>query len=110
MDRTIVKKLDEGISVATRIAESLEKLVNEPLIEITPPPPQCPNCGRINPEIQTEHKADTGNMMDFVLEATCLNCGKPLFAFPSNWVIEGSRTGAIAYGERMRQERENSNG
>lgn len=84
----------------------MEKLANEPLIEITPAPPQCPHCSRINPEIQLDQSSGRGIISDYVLEATCANCGRPIYAISKEWVIEGSRSGVIAIGERMKQERE----
>lgn len=109
MDNELMKKFDEGLSDVKRIADSLVKLVNEPLIEITPSPPQCPHCGRINPQVQLDQATGTGAISEFILEATCANCGKPLYAIAREWVIAGSRSEMIGIGEQMKNQREGVN-
>lgn len=103
MDRELKKVINEGIEVGTRIAVALEKLVNEPLIEVEPPPPQCPHCGTINPTIQVDQTAGVGvgKIAEYVLEARCSECNKPIFGVVRAWDVQGSRRDALVAGNRI---------
>lgn len=105
MEDNLKTLMDEGISVGTRIAEALEKLVNEPLIEITPAPPVCPHCGRINPEIQTRGgNPTTGLMSHYVMEAVCISCGGEIYAITRDWKVAGKRSELLAMADQIENE------
>lgn len=108
MDKLFLQKLDEGLTTVNRIADSLEKLVNEPLVQIESPPPQCPHCGKFNPEVQIDQSTAKGHIGEFVLECICGNCGKEIYGCVAVWDLQGTRTGAIQVGTQIAERANNA--
>lgn len=73
------------IAVLERIAGALEKLAEEPLLDIKVAPPACPSCGVFNPQITTSESSGTGPMNEFVIEMTCQECGTLFWGIPGQW-------------------------
>jgi hypothetical protein len=83
---------------AKRIADSLEKLANEqPMIEIEPAPPQCPNCGDINPTIIIDEELDKEPhpIVEFVLIGICNRCRQRFVGVVNHWVLHATNESAI---------------
>lgn len=74
-----------------RIADALEKIADDPQVEIEAGPAFCPNCGTFNPEIQPHDSEGTGDMEDFVLMADCMICHHTMFAIVESWSVFNSR-------------------
>jgi len=64
---------------------ALEKLAEEPTIDIEVAPPLCPNCGITDPTVRvSEHEAQ-GKLAGFVIQCHCLNCNNVFYAIPSQF-------------------------
>lgn len=109
MDKDITKKIDEALQVGTRIADALDTLVNEPLVELRVAPPQCPYCGEINPTVKIMPHPDEvqGPMSDFLVEVMCTHCGKLSYSISAEWKMVPDQQSALQLGkavsERMKQ-------
>lgn len=74
-----------------RIATVIEKAVDSSNVEIEIPPPQCPNCKRINPTTQFDECQVQGPFAEYLLLAHCMHCKKPFFGIPILWVTTRNR-------------------
>jgi len=68
-----------------RGVEALERLAEDPVIQVATSPPNCPHCERINPVIRVEESANTGSMAEFVIRAHCQHCNSIFYAVPLQW-------------------------
>jgi len=68
---------------------ALERLAQDPVIEIEAAPPVCPHCNNLNPKVTIEKDAD-GPLGECVLQARCENCGRGFFAIPITWQMATS--------------------
>lgn len=90
------KAVDEINSNLERIASSLEKIIEQQEnVEIEFPPPQCPHCQKINPRILIGETEVKGPFAEYLLAASCLNCGKAFFAIPIAWMTVRGRQEAV---------------
>lgn len=84
--------MDEKLeAVLERIAVGVERLAEDPVVEIEAAPPACPACGRFNPEITVKESEGSGPMMEFLLQTGCNNCGQAFYAMPISWRIMTTR-------------------
>ena len=84
-----------------RIASSLEKLAETPILETEGGPPICPHCLALNPEISiAEADESRGPLGLFCLDAKCCNCNQTMFAVPIEWAIFKNVTDAQSELER----------
>lgn len=67
-----------------RAVTALERLAQDPVIEIEAAPPACPHCGQFNPTVTVEKDTD-GPLGECVLQARCGSCGRGFFALPITW-------------------------
>lgn len=71
-----------------RIAVALERMLEEPAVEIMEPtPPICPYCNSINPVVTTEDSGGSGQISEFIIRGNCGNCGNIIFAVSNEWVL-----------------------
>jgi hypothetical protein len=73
--------------LAERGTLALEKLAEEPTIEISGGPPECPHCGRLNPQVVILDNAGSGPLGDFVLHAHCGHCNGTFFGMVTGWTM-----------------------
>jgi hypothetical protein len=78
----------EITGLLTRGVAALERLAEDPVIEMEVGPPVCPFCERINPSIRVEESRSTGPMAEFVVRALCQHCNNVFYSVPLQW---GSR-------------------
>ena len=71
--------------ILERIAVGVEKLGEDIEIKAESKPPHCPNCNRVNPNVTTEDKSATGDLVSFVIQARCNHCQHVLYAMPVLW-------------------------
>lgn len=91
VNREMTKYLDRICSSL----EKLEKLADEPFVEIEPVPPSCPHCSVIDPEVVTsEDGGGTGKLSSFILIGICKNCGNKLFGVVNHWVVHTKQSEA----------------
>lgn len=90
-----------GIDAVDRLSSGIEKLLEEPMVEIDPAPPSCPHCKDINPMIRVEpsDQAISGQIAEFVLIATCGKCKKELYGICNSWVIFPDKKSARVQGQ-----------
>jgi hypothetical protein len=70
-----------------RIASACERMAEDPVIQMETGPPVCPHCGKMNPVVQTKDTGGTGLMAEFVIKATCTNCGNIFYAIPLQYQV-----------------------
>lgn len=70
--------LERGVS-------ALERLSEDPVIQMETGPPVCPHCERINPVVRVEEGTATGMLAEFLIQALCQHCNKIFYALPLQW-------------------------
>lgn len=80
----------------------MERLAEDPVVELETGPPVCPHCERVNPEIRVQEKETTGAMAEFLIRAHCQHCNNLFYGLPIHWLnfrdVDEVR---IAIAERM---------
>lgn len=76
----------EMMKYLERIASGIEKLAEDPVINIESGPPVCPNCERMNPEIRVSESEARGPLGEYVIQAQCLSCNEIFYAIPQMWL------------------------
>lgn len=71
--------------VLVRIAEGVEKLSEDIVINAEFKPPVCPHCERMNPNVTVADKEATGDLASFVIQARCNHCQHVIYAMPTMW-------------------------
>lgn len=79
--------MSEMNEILERIAAGIEKLGEDPVIQMETAPPVCPKCEKINPVIRVEESGGVGLMAEFVIRAKCEHCGTVFYALPLQWDI-----------------------
>jgi hypothetical protein len=69
-----------------RMAISLEKLAEDPVLQIESGPPVCPFCNTIA-EVEIQEDSGEGPLAVYIIKPTCLHCHNPFFAIPLEWAI-----------------------
>jgi hypothetical protein len=82
MDRETRELLERGVA-------AIERLAQDPVIEMQTGPPVCPHCGAMNPTVKVDDQAGEGLLGDFVIRAQC-QCGEVFYAIPVQWDNVGS--------------------
>jgi hypothetical protein len=77
-DTAILERLD-------RIAEGIEKLAEDPVVNVETGPPVCPHCETMNPIVRVKDAEANGKLGAFVIECVCLHCENRLWALPLMW-------------------------
>lgn len=77
-----------------RGVDALERLAQDPVIEMETRPPHCPHCGRINPKIRQSESEGEGAMAEIVYRFHCLGCNEIFYAIPAQWDCAGSTEAA----------------
>lgn len=70
---------DGALESLERIADALEKLADDAVVEIEGGPPVCPHCGQYDPEIIVKESESKGKLSSYVVEAECDNCGAIMY-------------------------------
>lgn len=68
-----------------RIADALERLGDDPVIQMETGPPVCPHCERMNPNVDVEESGGSGPLSEFVIRATCLHCNNVFYCLIMQW-------------------------
>lgn len=68
-----------------RIALGVERLGEDPVIQMETGPPNCPHCDTVNPIVAVRESEAAGPMAEFIIRATCENCGYEFYAMPLQW-------------------------
>jgi hypothetical protein len=69
----------ELVHFLTRIADGIDRLGQEPEIEIDWGPPKCPHCNAFDPQVEIEEQDGSGPLSEYYLEPTCGACRKKFF-------------------------------
>lgn len=78
IDPEIRGLLERGVS-------ALERLSEDPVIQMQVGPPVCPHCDKMNPMVQVKESEAEGPLGEFVIRATCMTCMNEFFALPAQW-------------------------
>jgi hypothetical protein len=73
------KLLERGVT-------ALEKLAEDPVLEIESGPPICPFCNNV-PEIEIAEDQGEGPLALYVIAPTCMHCKNRFYAVPIEWAI-----------------------
>jgi len=77
--------LGRSVTALERAADALERLAEDPVIEMETGPPVCPHCETINPTVRVEESSAQGKLGEFVIQAHCLHCNSVIYALPVQW-------------------------
>lgn len=75
----------EVLTLLERGVAALEKLNEDPVIQMETGPPVCPHCGRVNPAVRVEESEASGLLAEFVIQCHCLHCNAVFFGIPLQW-------------------------
>ena len=75
----------EITEVLERIAAGIERLAEDPVINVETAPPVCPHCETMNPNVSTEDTGGTGPMAEYAVRFTCQKCNRVFYALPIQW-------------------------
>lgn len=70
--------LERGVS-------ALERLAQDPVIEMETAPPLCPHCEKVNPVVRVQESEATGQMGEIVYQFHCVHCNQVFYAIPIQW-------------------------
>jgi hypothetical protein len=76
---------DENTILLERIAKGIEKLAEDPIVEMEVGPPVCPHCDRLNPRIATHEQGGTGQLYEMFVAMRCEECGGDFYGVPVQW-------------------------
>jgi hypothetical protein len=68
-----------------RIAVGVEKLNDDPQVEIPTSPPICPNCGEFDPKVFVDDASGSGDMSQMFFSCTCTLCHAEFFVVPQGF-------------------------
>lgn len=83
--------LERAVSALERNAKASEALIElateeEKMADLAPPP-YCPHCGALDPEVSAVGAGASGKLSEFVLIARCTKCHEILYGLPSQWLF-----------------------
>lgn len=94
----------EGREPLDRIADALEKMAADPIIEYESGPPVCPHCGAFDPKITLPaHDEMVGPLSEFVIRAVAGCCGEVLFGVVESYSMHRTIDGAKSEIEARRE-------
>jgi hypothetical protein len=77
---------NQGIPASLeRIADALEKLGEDPVIQIETAPPVFPHCERMNPTVAVDESGGVGALAEFVIRCECDHCKNVFYVLPIQW-------------------------
>ena len=86
---------DRIASLLERIAEGVEKMGADPVIEIEVGPPICPTCGKVNPKVNLPTtEGGWGRLAEILIEAQC-ECGAALYIAIESYSCHARRESAV---------------
>lgn len=78
MEQSVLDLLERGVV-------ALEKLGEDPVIQVETGPPVCPHCERMNPKVRIEESEGSGPLAEIVYEFHCTHCNKVFYGIPLQW-------------------------
>jgi len=78
---------DELLGLAQRGVTALEKLAEDPVVQLETGPPVCPFCDKMNPDVRVAESEAQGPLAEFVIRAQCLSCNNLIFGVPLHWAM-----------------------
>jgi hypothetical protein len=87
LDTEVTQRL---FKLGDRIAGALEKLGEDPVIDVPVKPPVCPNCETMNPRVRVQESEASGPLFEFVILCECLSCHDPFYAIADGWICTGN--------------------
>lgn len=81
------KVQDHQLKLLERLTVAVERLADDPVIEMEVAPPVCPNCHLFNPTVATSEAAGTGPMVELYVEMKCQNCDTTFWGAPVQWSV-----------------------
>lgn len=79
METEVASKTEELLE---RMTVAIERMAEDPVIQMETGPPVCPHCERMNPVIRVEESGGVGLMAEFVIKARCQHCNGTFYAIP----------------------------
>jgi hypothetical protein len=78
MDKEITDLIERGVS-------ALERLAQDPVIEMQTGPPVCPHCDEMNPLVEVSESNARGKLGEVVFKFTCMHCSTIIYGIPLQW-------------------------
>jgi hypothetical protein len=95
------------LDALNRIAKGVDRLAEDPVIQMEIGPPVCPHCGVFNPKVAYEDAAGEGPLYEFFMAFICQECDTPFAAVPVQWSMH---THKDSLEQEIRERAENFNG
>ncbi len=91
-----------------RMCVSLEKISNDPEIEIDAGPPLCPSCGTLNPKVRLpQTEGGTGPLGEIMIEAICASCSHTIYVVIESYSCHNDREKATLEAQGRAESYEN---
>lgn len=76
-----------------RAVVALEKLAEDPILEMEIGPPLCPHCNQFNPVVHIPFSEEgEGRIFEFFVVFLCTNCDSTFYAMPTQWSMHKDKT------------------
>jgi hypothetical protein len=85
-----------------RGVSALERMAEDPVINLEIGIPACPHCETVNPIVMVRESEAAGRLAEAVFQCTCQSCHQTFIAMPVQWFCARDTDEAAAY----RQEHE----
>jgi hypothetical protein len=83
---------DENSILLERIAVAVERLAEDPVVEMEVGPPVCPYCQKFNPRVATQDAGGVGHILEVFLGMVCQECDQQFYAVPMQWSMQKTAT------------------
>lgn len=83
MSRDMRTFLERGVA-------ALEKMADDPVIQVETKPPVCPRCNTINPKVRVQEAEEEGRLAEFIIQCHCLHCNQVFYALPLQFDVAAS--------------------
>ena len=65
-----------------RLVVGVERLAEDPVVEIESGPPICPHCNRVNPIVDVNEGGGRGRLYECFIVARCAGCHEEFYVVP----------------------------
>jgi len=100
---------DENTAILERIAQGIERLAEDPVVEMEVGPAVCPHCNKFNPVVTTGEQGGTGHILEMFMAMECQECGGMFYGVPMQWQMHHD-TESLRYALKERAAYVDSNG
>lgn len=81
---------------------ALERMAEDPIVNLEIGIPACPHCDTINPMVMVRESEAVGKLAEVVFQCTCQSCHEQFIGMPTQWFCARN----VEEAQEYRQERE----